>query len=298
MVLIKLQGGLGNQMFQYAAAKSLAYRHNVPLFLDLSFLKKNNVSNLHFTARNFQLDTFVLDCAIADTHLINKIFNKGFLNKMKSKLSKNKINIYNEHSFTYDTNWVNLKPPVYLDGYFQSEKYFSETKNVVLADFKFNYPVTSLQNMELLTLIADNNSVALHIRRGDYVSKKSTNDFHGICSLDYYNEAIAYMKLQFDNLKIFVFSDDLEWAKENVVKEHRNYASLVSFNTAPENCWKDMFLMSKCKHHIIANSSFSWWGAWLAHHPEQVVITPRDWFNTASEFYNTKDLIPDRWIKI
>jgi hypothetical protein len=298
MVVIKLQGGLGNQMFQYAAAKSLALKHNAPVYLDLSFLKENKESNTDFTARDFQLDVFKLNSHFADSRLTNKIFNKGFLNKISSKFDKNKATIYMEQSFAFNQDWVNLKPPVYLSGYFQSEKYFSKTGNEVRTDFQFKYPVADEQNAELLNAIVDSNAVALHIRRGDFISKKSTHDFHGVCSIDYYNEAIAKLKGQLQDLKIFVFADDLEWANEHIVKPHGNYAMLASFNSNPENSWKDMFLMSKCRHHIIANSSFSWWGAWLAYHPGQVVIAPKKWFNNAPEFYNTKDLLPGNWITI
>ena len=141
-------------------------------------------------------------------------------------------------------------------------------------------------------MISQTNSVSLHIRRGDYVSNQKTNQTHGTCDLDYYQRCITEIEKEVENPYFFVFSDEIEWVKENLKINHP--AEYVDQNTGDKS-YEDMRLMSQCKHNVIANSSFSWWGAWLNSYPDKIVFAPKRWF--ASDKHNTKDLIPEGWKK-
>lgn len=152
---------------------------------------------------------------------------------------------------------------------------------------------SDVTNEQVAQNILSVNAVSLHVRRGDYVSNLTINQFHGTCSLEYYNQAIAQIAKKVETPHFFVFSDDPEWVKSNLKIDYS--ITIVDHNNADKN-YEDIRLMSLCKHHIIANSSFSWWGAWLCRNPNKIVIAPLKWFNDKS--INTTDLIPDGWIKI
>ncbi|MFH0972649.1 MAG: alpha-1,2-fucosyltransferase, partial [Patescibacteria group bacterium] len=184
---------------------------------------------------------------------------------------------------------LKLKDDIFLDGYWQTEKYFKDIEDIIRSEFTLKTEYSNL-NPELIAKISSCNSVSMHIRRGDYITNQNTNEFHGICFLDYYKKAINLIAEKFPNPTIFIFSDDLKWCKENIkikypivfVKGNKNY--------------EDLIMMSKCSHNIIANSSFSWWGAWLNNNPNKIVIAPQKWLNNPN--INYSDIIPSTWIKI
>jgi len=267
MITVKIIGGLGNQMFQYALGKCLALKHNTDLKLDLSGFE-------NYKAWKFELDNL---------NISYKTFN------LKDKESLQRIN---EKFFHFDKELLNLSDNVYLDGYFQSEKYFKKIKQVLLNDFMVTSPVNE-KNKKMLDLINSTNSVSLHVRRGDYITNPSANAFHGTCSVEYYNKAAKYISENIDNPHFFLFSDEPEWVRENILIDKP--VTIVDINTI-DNGYDDLRLMSNCKYNIIANSSFSWWGSWLNNNPQKVVIAPKRWF--ISTVHDTKDLIPEGWIKL
>src|SRR3989344_4984067 len=160
---------------------------------------------------------------------------------------------------------------------------------MIRKDFTFGATIVE-RNKKLASEISGTNSVSVHIRRGDYVTNANTNQFHGLCSLDYYNKAVSFISSKQNEMELFVFSDDIEWCKENL-----KYDFPIHF-VETNDAHSDMYLMSLCKHNIIANSSFSWWGAWLNDNFQKIVVAPSQWIADAS--VNTQDLIPKGWIKI
>lgn len=293
MVAVELIGGLGNQMFQYATARALALHRDEPLSLDGRLFD-------NYKLRNFCLSHFSIEAIVVKNDLLLK--TPGFSKKVVDRLLKktntfilqNKLfSVYQEKNLLFDDSlFRNGKKNIYLKGYFQSEKYFVKYEDQLRKDFKI---VTSLkkETIDLLKIIKEKNSVSLHIRRGDYLSNPAVNAIHGTCDLNYYHRAIEIIKEKIEHPIFFIFSDDIDWAKENLKLKNTTY--FVDFNDASTS-YEDLKLMSACKHNIIANSSFSWWGAWLNTNKNKTVIAPSKWFNT--DVLNSQDIIPDSWMKI
>jgi len=221
MIIVKLIGGLGNQMFQYAAGKSLAIKKKTDLKLDIEGFKT-------YKLHNYMLDKLNIKAEIATSEEIEKIFGSKILKllyripKLNPFFSFNQ-RIRKEKSFNFDQELFNLSgTEFYLDGYWQTEKYFFDIEHIIKEDF---CPLEKLggQNVAMADLILKNNSVSVHIRRGDYVSNPVTNDFHGICNLDYYNKAIEIIIKKNPDAVFFIFSDDYNWAKENIKNNYKKY---------------------------------------------------------------------------
>ncbi len=281
-------GGLGNQLFQYATGKTLAIQHNTTLKLDLSFLNKD--SDLH-TKRNFELDVFKIDYELCSIGEVDFFTNRPVLQKYLPFLFSAK-HVANEKSFEFDAAVFSFPKNTYLNGFWQSERYFAGSRRILLDELVVNRP-ESEKVRAMKNLILNSNSVSLHVRRGDYISNPISSQFHGNLQLDYYHKAIDYLNNIYNDLKFFVFSDDIAWVKLNL--KPANDCEYIDFNTGKDSAF-DLQLMSLCKHNIIANSSFSWWGAWLNQNRHKIVISPEHWF--ADKSINTKDLIPKDWIKL
>lgn len=288
MVIAHLIGGLGNQMFQYAAAKALAAKHTTFLLLDTSSFDSYT---LH---QGFELDRiFSGDFNIAQKADVQKMLGWQSLNSVKSYLHRPVLSwlrnkaLAIEPSFEYWQGFERLSADTYLSGYWQSERYFISAEDIIRADFRFSTPL-SAENVELADMIGNSESISLHVRRGDYVN----NSAYASCSLDYYKSAIEYLTKQLESPTFFIFSDDINWVKENLKLE---YPHIYIDNNQGDQSYNDMRLMSLCKHNIIANSSFSWWGAWLNANDAKNVIAPKKWFNTDM---NSKDLIPASWVRL
>lgn len=292
MLIIKLDGGLGNQMFQYAVASILAKKNKTKLLIDNnSFNQKERKEG--FTPRSFELSIFDNTYFKALDLDISYFYKLSIFEKLKKKFGFNFAKIYNEKQFGFDDNLLSLNSPIYLNGYFQSYKYFIDYDAYIKEIFSFPSERLNTANKELLLKIKESNSISVHIRRGDYISDKITRNYHGSCSLDYYLKAISSIASKVNNVTLFFFSDDVEWVKT----EFKNlpYPKFFIENNQNEDSWKDMYLMSLCDHNIIANSSFSWWGAWLNTNLEKIVIAPKNWFSDTK--INTDDLIPSEWIR-
>jgi Glycosyl transferase family 11 len=210
------------------------------------------------------------------------------LKRLKLKSSRFKSYVV-EPGFNYWPDIRGLLGDIYLDGYWQSEQYFAQYADKIREDFTFKLQLSN-QNAVITKQISQENSVSLHVRRGDYVTN-SKNAFIGVCSLDYYQTAVEQIKMQVDKPVFFIFSDDINWVKDNLSLDDK--AVLISHNLGSES-YNDMRLMSLCSHNIIANSSFSWWGAWLNANPNKIVIAPKQWF--ASKL-DDSDLVPSAWLR-
>ena len=198
-----------------------------------------------------------------------------------------------ENEYSYNASIENTGKDCFLSGYWQSSRYFMAIEFLIREEFKFQ-KVSDKKNVNKVAQIKNENSVSLHIRRKDFVNNKY-HDIHGTCSIEYYLKAVKYIADMIKSPHFFIFSDDIEWAGTNL-----NLAfpyEFVSGNTG-ELSYIDMQLMSLCKHNIIANSSFSWWGAWLNRNPDKIVIAPEQWFVDESMNAKTTDLIPETWLRL
>ncbi len=293
MIISELNGGLGNQMFQYACGRAKALQLNTELSLDISTLQKG-VTTKHFTARPYELDIFAANASVANAQELVKFSPQSIPLKVWYKWIK-KFRNYTEPSFNYDDAINNLKGNIYLRGYWQTEKYFSKYENKIREDFEFIKPKNAL-TISLENIIINSKAVSVHVRRGDYVSSPTANSFHGVAGLRYYEEAMQEIEKLIGEPAYYLFSDDTAWVKEHLVKERKDIV-VVEHNYAKDS-WQDMYLMSKCKHNIIANSSFSWWSAWLNRSANKVVIAPKLWFANGEKNEQTQDLIPTTWIRL
>jgi len=286
MIITQLCGGLGNQMFQYAFGKRLSIHHKTELLLDLSWYKLNKTD----TQRNYSLDAFNLPQHFASPEQIKTIIGSG-----NSKL----FTIFNLHSrrafikqqgVAYSEKYTQAPKECYLQGYWQSEKFFEAVKDSVALSFSLNDNILSKIDQKFLNNIHNSNSISIHIRRGDYINNALTHKTHGVCDTGYYLKALEYISKKMKDCHAFVFSDDISWVKQNLK------LPLPATYSKSYTDYEEMYFMSQCKHHIIANSTFSWWGAWLNESPEKIVIAPEKWFNDSS--IDSSDLIPTQWTKL
>jgi hypothetical protein len=287
MLVVLLKGGLGNQLFQYSIGRALSLEYNIELKLDLSFLIDR--TNLDITYRNFELSNFNINASIATKKELIKYKKYTF----KSFFKFYSILNFTENNFTYKINYIEKKTHIYLDGFWQSEKYFKKYRNSLLNELVPIRKPNDL-NKEYINLILNSNSISVHIRRGDYISNNNANTFHGLCSIDYYLNAISYIINHIKNPVFYFFSDDINWVKNNF--DNSSFQKYFISHNFENTSFEDLRLMTYCKHNIIANSTFSWWGAWLNTNPNKIVIAPSKWFVDLTMI--SEDLIPESWIKI
>jgi hypothetical protein len=298
-IVAQLTGGLGNQMFQYAAGRSMALRCGVPLKLDLSEYRFHHPNDV---VREYELQGFPLATTIADDADRARFGVKPGdrlrprsvrWRKLLRKLARTNVwPTYTEPHFHFDSVAMTLQPPVYLKGFWQSERYFANCREAIRRDLT---PIAALEpeNAKYAAQIDAKNAVSLHVRRGDFANLAGSIKFHGTCSLDYYHNAIERLQSKVEAPHFFVFSDDLQWASDNVRSKFP--MTFIDANP-PDRGYRDMQLMARCRHHILANSTFSWWGAWLNPSPGKVVIAPARWFNNGPG--DLHDLIPQGWLII
>jgi len=284
MIITNLKGGLGNQMFQYALGKKMSLKNNDELKLDTTGL--DMAEKVGDEYRPFELDAFNIQSSIASEQEIAKIRTPlGFVSKIVNKF---RFKILRQMHIGWEPETLNKTGDMYLDGFWQSYKYFEDIREELLQDFSLKSPV-SLNMQSWIDKVSEVNSVSLHVRKGDYASNPRVLKEFGTCSEDYYNTAISYLEENSQDPHFFIFSDDIDWVRRNLSLPGKvTFVSDKSLTTAEE-----LILMSKCSHNIIANSSFSWWGAWLNSNAKKIVIAPTPWFNKKSHVY--KDLIPAEW---
>jgi hypothetical protein len=292
MKIVKISGGLGNQMFQYAFANSLGRYTSEEIFFDLSSYRTNNEHN------GFELDSvFNIHLNIVDDNLVYKYATvpDAFCKKIIRRYFTKKTH-YIERKYAYKAD-VFCKPEViYYDGCWQSEKYFLDIDNQIKSQFKF---IGQLNNKTKVLLEGMPHPVtSIHVRRGDYLNFKGFN----ICEKIYYQNAIEHINSKFPKMCFLIFSDGIDWCRDNLKFDKNQEMFFVDWNIGSES-WQDMFLMSKCDHNIIPNSTFSWWGAWLNENPNKTVLAPNIWCNTPllnTSYYDYKfsDIIPNDWILI
>jgi hypothetical protein len=317
-VVSRLSGGLGNQLFQYAAGRSLAERSGSRLILDVS------IFSLPQERRRFALDVYPIDAdvvadgypyepitpivrfprpqhvPVAPYRLLDRVIYRlsrgsGALDKairtISSRIDRVRggtgLTVFNERSFDYDPEFASLDSRTYLVGYWQSPRYFSDARDTICRELTLSRQPND-QNAQWLRRIARGNSVCLHVRRGDYLLPEHFAQ-HGVCSPDYYQRAMRAIAERVGDPHFFVFSDDLSWSRQHISGSNVSFVDANSADAAHD----ELRLMATCRHHIIANSSLSWWAAWLGQHGDQIVTAPDPWFAVAKR---TPDLFSKRWI--
>ncbi len=277
MRIVKITSGLGNQLFQYAFARVVSIETNEKVMLDISNYK-------FYSDRLFSLNLFNLfEFKYINSYFYFILFIFIYkLNKFWPYLFKN---IYFEK---YPCNYNSKLPSnkFYFQGYFQSEKYFNKYRPLLLNEITLKKPLNSKY---ISILNNNNNTVSIHVRRGDYLNELNKSIFITFSS-DYYFDAIKLIVKKVKNPFFLIFSDDIVWCKKNL---NIDYPHLFINSSSPE---QDLILMSKCKHNIISNSSFSWWGAWLNKSRNKIVIAPKKWMNKNLIYY--KDICPNYWVRI
>ena len=286
-ILLRPVGGLGNQMFQYAAARALALRTGACVGLDLSWFGTD--PERQYALGPFAIKADILDRPLRnnDTHLLARITRH-----LRIVYASKETPIFREASFRYDPRIEKVSPPVILDGYFQSETYFAAYRTQISAEFSVQQP-PSLAASHLLDQIANSDAICLHVRRGDYISNPKANAYHGTCSLDYYRQGLVFVSQGLDNPHCFVFSDDPGWVRENFKAD---LPTTVVDIHHPGQAHEDLRLMAACLHFVIANSSLSWWGAWLGARAGKKVVAPLRWFKSSAN--DTSDLVPSEWHRV
>jgi hypothetical protein len=290
-IFLHCTGGLGNQLFQYALGRTLAIKTGANLVIDPWEFRRNRsrpvvLDKFKIRARFVTFPENVFCRIVESQHLesVSRVLRAVFPSKFPQVVRRRK------HGF--DPTLLEIRRSVFLEGWFQSELYFREYRPQLLEELQLREG-PSQENRNVLDQIKSSTAVSLHVRRGDYVSDADVNQRIGTCGLDYYRAAIEHIRAHVSSPTFFVFSDDPRWTRDNlVVPEPRHFIS--------HNCnvadWEDIRLMSACRHFIIANSTFSWWGAWLGASPDKIVIAPKQWF--ADPTIVTKDIVPMSWVRM
>ncbi len=296
-ILIKLQGGLGNQLFQYALGLNLQKKFNIPVLFDLEDYDKAS-NRPGFAQRDIFLNALGLSFEKSENPVFS-LYSYPFSIKniikyqLKKALGSPAFVWIRENDF-HKIPEVVEKYPVYLDGYWQSEEYFIENADVIKNKLKYSGTL-DYKNERLRKEIRNKESVSVHIRRGDYVSNPANNQKYGTCSFAYYSKAIDVIKGRMHDPCFYFFSDDPLWVRDRFQNEKN--AVYIDWNQDTES-WKDLVLMSSCRHHIMANSTFSWWGAWLGEQERTIILAPQQWFADQSFNDRRKNIVPDRWTRM
>lgn len=285
MIYTRIRGGLGNQIFQYCVGRALADRLGVELGLDVREYNENSPFEMG-------LHRFKLRAEYNPPGLIKHKDDGKFPFVLDRILGRQK-HVYKEAHLGYDKAIWSLADGAYLKGYWQSEKYFVESRTQILTDLEIT-TAPSEMNSKVLHQIDGCLAVSLHIRRGDYVTNSAYNAAHGTCDLAYYERAVDYLKETLGkDFVVFAFSDDPDWVAENLKLPVD--VEYMRHNSSEKN-YEDLRLMSRCKHHIVANSSFSWWGAWLNQSPDKIVMAPQRWYMDSKT--KNPDILPPEWVTI
>ncbi len=293
MIVTRLRGGLGNQMFQYAAGRALALRTGGELKLDLGYFERSSL-------RSYALGPFPIRAVPATAEEVARLTRTPrplrIARRLLGRPPRPPRSHVQESDMSFHPEVLDLPDGVYLDGYWQSERYFADAADAIRAELAPPEPATA-RDRELAAAIDASESVSLHVRRGDYASSPATLETHGLCGVDYYRRAADWLGGRLSAPALFVFSDEPEWVREHLdLPFPMTVVDHGGDGTGYGAAHRDLALMSRCRHHVLANSSFSWWGAWLGRDPDGHVIAPERWF--ARPDLSSRDLVPERWVRL
>lgn len=286
MVIVKIVGGLGNQMFQYAYAKALQQK-GYEVKIDISAFETYKLHG------GYQLDKYNIDLDSSTKDENNKFYKNTFCFKVLKKIGIDLSKLIKEKSLLFDKKLLEIQDNNYLDGYFQCENYFKNIREIILKQFTINKEISNYSKDIENKIKNSQNSCSLHIRRGDFINNINIS-IHGTCDLKYYKDAMKYLEEKVGSMDYFIFSDDIEWVKENLAIQNAIYIDSQE-NRIPH---EDIYLMNLCTYNIIANSSFSWWGAWLNQNEKKIVLAPKKWFADDKLEEQSKEIVCGSWVRI
>ena len=286
MIIVKIIGGLGNQIFQYAYAKSLQQK-GYEVKIDISAFETYKLHG------GYQLDKYNIDLPVSTKEENDKFCKNNITSKILKKLGFDFSKKTQEKSLLFDNTRLNIEDDDYIEGYFQSEKYFKDIRDIILKQFVINQVVLGYTKEIEYKILSSQNSCSLHIRRGDFINSKNIS-IHGVCDVEYYINSMQYIEGKAKDINYFIFSDDMEWVKESLTIERAIYIESEEKRIPHE----DVYLMSLCHHNIIANSSFSWWGAWLNQNKEKIVIAPKNWYADEKLESQSGDVVCESWVRV
>jgi hypothetical protein len=287
-VVAGITSGLGNQMFQYAAARRLAHVNGAELLLYI--VKQRPGTHAVYGLHRFQIaGRMATDTEAGGLKKPRKLRKR--LAKLFPGLLPADPELIRDETAQFDPAVLNLRRNVKLSGYWQCERYFEDVASLIRQEFSLSEPLDA-RNSATLARIQSGPAAFLHVRRGDYVTNAAINSAFGTCTEEYYRQAAGLLRERIGpELQFFVFSNDPEWVREKKIGGED--AEVIDWNAdRPE---RDLTLMRACQHAVVANSSFSWWGAWLGDGGERIVIAPRVWFQSRSD---SEEIVPDRWLKL
>jgi hypothetical protein len=297
MIVVKLQGGLGNQMFQYAAGRELQRRNGGDLVLDLTLLldrfPRNNV-----VFRNYDLDIFRIQPRLT---LLSQLSRRLPIPLLYLHTASTLVRLQDCVGFQHhivDTikfreEVLEARGNVYLDGYWQSPKYFVGSEATLRREFEVKQPLSDAGE-RVAAQMASTDSICVNVRRADYVTLQASSDTHGFMGKEYYDLGIEKIAPQLKTPHIFVTSDDVEWCRENLQFEYPT--TILGHEYKGYKFGEYLTLMSRCKHFLISNSTFAWWAAWMNPSPDKIVVCPKKWFRDSK--IDSSDLIPPEWIRV
>ena len=289
MIVSHILGGIGNQMFQYATGRALSQASDQHFSVDLKDFSNYRLHNGYELNRVFNVNV-----EYADEQVVKDMLKWRSNNLAMKVLRRSQFECLRGDAFVVEpffNYWAGLKKRTgdsYLFGYWQSELYFKLFENIIRQDFSFRHPLKG-ENSTLAEAIKNTQSISIHVRRGDYINDAKSGAVMEVCSLDYYRKAINYIAERVNSPVFYIFSDDIKWVKQAL--EIKFPCTFVGHNIGQES-YRDMQLMSLCQHNIMANSSFSWWGAWLNSNEDKLIVAPKNWFRNGTD---DKDLIPEKW---
>lgn len=298
MTIFALSGGLGNQMFEYANYLSQKIEQNRYVYINSYCIKRHKEHNGYELSKVFH----ILDDSVCIHDFIMRVVRKLLIFKDKNNY-KNIVSVILKIMNLFGIHIIYENPHLSFDerksyrkkglniyfGSCVSEKFFKSNEAVIRETFLFDETILNETSKNISNKILQTESVSIHIRRGDYLLEKGKINFNNICTSDYYKKALRYISTKIFDPSFFVFSDDIEWTKDNLGISNAVY---IEHNKGTDS-WQDMFLMSKCKHHIVANSTFGWWGAWLDENKDKIIVAPSRYCVP-----DVPDIFPDEWIKI
>jgi hypothetical protein len=289
MIIARIQAGLGNQLFQYAAGRALALRSNQEFKIDLHGFDMKNLATQQKTNDIFvyRLDLFNITATLASKKEVSNLHEPFGIISKKWNMFKQ---LYVGHGYTdFLPRIYRAERSLYLDGYWQSERYFDDFQDVIRKEFQLKKQFAGVAEELFIKIKNAPQSCFIHIRRGDYVKNGLVQ------KLDYFTNAVEHMKKSLPDIEFFVFSNDIPWAQKHLDTKKSPVNFISDPNLTPQ---EELMLMSKCDHAIISNSSFSWWGAWLINSPTKKVIAPRMWSEDSEKEKHRKYVVPETWTRM
>ena len=292
MIISQILGGLGNQMFQYAAGRALSCSVSTNLLLDTSHFKRYKLHN------GYELNSFfnihAEEASNSDIKYLLGWRSPKLVRRLLKRLNLGALNGSNyllQEGFAYSSRYLEYGDNTYLSGYWQSNKFFRHFDSTIRSDFSFKVSPNE-KVKRILERILSCESIGVHVRRGDYVNVPLNKEIFHICGINYFSNSLHYIIKQVPLAKAFVFSDDPIWCQKNL---HFPVKTEFIANNHGSNSFWDMYLLSFCKHQIISNSSFGWWASWLNNNPNKIVVAPKKWFNNNID---GSEIVPSDWHRI